>query len=69
LLHKSLTYMENRLTEEVFFRANRQFIVNLNFIKNIEPYFNSTLLVEMKTGQKIDLSQRQSVKFREITGV
>lgn len=69
LLHKSLTYMENRLTEEVFFRANRQFILNLNFIKNIEPYFNSTLLVEMKTGQKIDLSQRQSVKFREITGV
>ena len=69
LLHKSLTYMENRLVEEVFFRANRQFIINLNFIKNIEPYFNSTLLVEMQTGQKIDLSQRQSVKFREITGV
>jgi two-component system LytT family response regulator len=69
LLHKSLTYMENRLTEEVFFRANRQYILNLNFIKNIEPYFNSTLLIEMQNGQKIDLSQRQSVKFREITGV
>jgi len=69
LLHKSLTYMENRLMEDVFFRANRQFIINLNFIKNIEPYFNSTLLVEMENGQKIDLSQRQSVKFREITGV
>jgi two-component system LytT family response regulator len=61
--------MENRLMEDVFFRANRQFIINLNFIKNIEPYFNSTLLVEMENGQKIDLSQRQSVKFREITGV
>ena len=69
LLHKSLTYMESRLAEEVFFRANRQYILNLNFIKNIEPYFNSTLLIEMQNGQKIDLSQRQSVKFREITGV
>jgi two-component system, LytTR family, response regulator len=69
LLHKSLTYMENRLAEDVFFRANRQFILNLNYIKNIEPYFNSTLLIEMQNGQKIDLSQRQSVKFREITGV
>jgi len=69
LLHKSLTYMENRLAEDIFFRANRQFILNLNFIKNIEPYFNSTFLVEMHNGQKIDLSQRQSVKFREITGV
>lgn len=69
LLHKSLTYMESRLPEEIFFRANRQYIINLNFIKNIEPYFNSTLLVEMQNGQKIDLSQRQSVKFRELTGV
>jgi two-component system LytT family response regulator len=69
LLHKSLTYMGSRLPEETFFRANRQFIINLNYIKNIEPYFNSTLLVEMQNGQKIDLSQRQSVKFRELTGV
>lgn len=69
LLHKSLTYMESRLPDDVFFRANRQYIINLNFINNIEPYFNSTLLVEMKGGLKVDLSQRQSVKFREITGV
>lgn len=69
LLHKSLTYMDSRLPEDIFFRANRQFIINLNYVKNIEPYFNSTLLVEMENGQKIDLSQRQSVKFREMTGV
>lgn len=69
LLHKSLTYMENRLPEEVFFRANRQFVFNMNYVKKIDPYFNSTLLIEMSNGQKIDLSQRQSVKFRDITGV
>lgn len=68
LLHKSLTYMENRLPEEIFFRANRQFMFNLNFVKRIEPYFNSTLLIELQSGHKIDLSQRQSVKFRELTG-
>lgn len=69
LLHKSLTYMDSRLPEDVFFRANRQYIINLNYIRNIEPYFNSTLLIEMQNGQKIDLSQRQSVKFRDMTGV
>ncbi len=69
LLHKSLTYMENRLPEENFFRANRQFVFNLDFVVKIEPYFNSTLLITLKSGHKIDLSQRQSVKFREITGV
>ena len=69
LLHKSLTYMEQKLPEDLFFRANRQYMFNLDFIDQIEPYFNSTLLIVMKSGHKIDLSQRQSAKFREITGV
>lgn len=69
LLHKSLSYLESKLPESLFFRGNRQSMFNLNFIKRIEPYFNSTLLIELKSGHKIDLSQRQSVKFREITSV
>lgn len=69
LLHKSLTYLEQKLPEELFFRANRQYMFNLDYIDQIEPYFNSTLLIVMKSGHKIDLSQRQSAKFREITGV
>ena len=69
LLHKSLTYLENRLPEDIFFRASRQFMFNLHFIKNICPYFNSTLQVELQSGHKIELSQRQSSKFKDITGV
>ncbi len=69
LLHKSLSYLEQKLPADLFFRANRQYMFNLDFISQIEPYFNSTLLIVMKSGHKIDLSQRQSVKFREITGV
>ncbi len=69
LLHKSLTYMEQKLPDDLFFRANRQYMFNLDYIDQIEPYFNSTLLIVMKSGHKIDLSQRQSAKFREITGV
>jgi two-component system LytT family response regulator len=69
LLHKSLTYLEQKLPEELFFRANRQYMFNLDYIESIEPYFNSTLLIVMKSGHKIDLSQRQSSKFRDITGV
>ena len=69
LLHKSLTYLEQKLPEDLFFRANRQSMFNLDFVEQIEPYFNSTLLIILKSGHKIDLSQRQSAKFREITGV
>lgn len=69
LLHKSLTYLEQKLPADLFFRANRQYMFNLDFVDQIEPYFNSTLLIVLKSGHKIDLSQRQSAKFREITGV
>jgi two-component system, LytTR family, response regulator len=69
LLHKSLTYLEQKLPEDLFFRANRQYMFNMDFVEQIEPYFNSTLLIILKSGHKIDLSQRQSAKFREITGV
>lgn len=69
LLHKSLTYLEQKLPTDLFFRANRQYMFNLDFVDRIEPYFNSTLLIVLKSGHKIDLSQRQSVKFRDLTGV
>ncbi|GCC51756.1 DNA-binding response regulator [Chryseotalea sanaruensis] len=65
LLHKSLNYMEERLPEEFFFRANRQHIINVNYIANINPYFNSTLQLELRSGIKIDISQRQSVRFKD----
>ena len=48
LLHKSLTYLEQKLPEDLFFRANRQYMFNLDFVDQIEPYFNSTLLIILK---------------------
>ncbi|MCE2995403.1 MAG: LytR/AlgR family response regulator transcription factor [Cyclobacteriaceae bacterium] len=69
MLHRSLNYLEEKLPDEHFFRTSRQEMINVNFIKNIVPYFSNTLQVEMETGIKIDLSQRQSVKFKEKMGI
>ena len=69
LLHKSLNYLEEKLPDSHFFRANRQYLINIHFIQNIESYFNNTLQVEMPDGVKIEISQRQSVKFKELMGV
>jgi two-component system LytT family response regulator len=38
-------------------------------VKNIIPYFSNTLQVELQGGIKIDLSQRQSVKFKDKMGI
>jgi len=66
LILKSLNALEERLDEKFFFRANRKHIVNLRMIEKIEPYFNGGLLLEMKGGEKIEVSRRQTVKFKEM---
>lgn len=66
LILKSLNALEERLDEKVFFRANRKHIVNLKMIDKIEPYFNGGLLLELKGGDKIEVSRRQTVKFKEM---
>jgi two-component system, LytTR family, response regulator len=66
LILKSLNALEERLDEKMFFRANRKHIINLRLIDKIEPYFNGGLLLELKGGEKIEVSRRQTVKFKEM---
>lgn len=66
LILKSLNALEERLDDKIFFRANRKHIVNLRMIEKVEPYFNGGLLLEIKGGEKIEVSRRQAVKFKEM---
>lgn len=66
LILKSLNALEDRLDEKTFFRANRKHIVNLRMIDKVEPYFNGGLLLDLKGGEKIEVSRRQAVKFKEM---
>lgn len=66
LILKSLNALEERLDDRIFFRANRKHIINLRWIEKIEPYFNGGLLLELKGGEKIEVSRRQTVKFKEM---
>jgi two-component system, LytTR family, response regulator len=66
LILKSLNALEERLDEKVFFRANRKHIVNLRMIDKVEPYFNGGLLLDLHGGEKIEVSRRQAVKFKEM---
>ncbi|MBC7937534.1 MAG: response regulator [Rhizobacter sp.] len=66
LILKSLNALEDRLDDKVFFRANRKHIVNMRMIEKVEPYFNGGLLLDLKAGEKIEVSRRQAVKFKEM---
>lgn len=66
LILKSLNNLEKRLDEKHFFRINRKFIVNLKEIAHIEPWFNGGLQVKLKNGETLEVSRRQSAKFKEL---
>jgi two-component system LytT family response regulator len=63
---RSLNSFEEKLDNEVFFRANRKFIINLNHVVSIENWFNGGLKVELSKGEKIEISRRQAIRFRDI---
>jgi two-component system LytT family response regulator len=64
MIKRSLNLLEEKLDPTVFFRANRSQIINTHYIKEIQPYFNNKLQINLITGEKIEVSTRQSVKFK-----
>ena len=65
MIHKSLNALDEKLDERSFFRASRKHIINLSWIKTIETWFNGGLLVELKGGEKVEVSRRQAARFKE----
>lgn len=65
LILRSLNRLEERLDPKLFFRANRQHIINVAWIEKIDPWFEQGLRVRLKGGPEIELSRRQAKKFKE----
>jgi two-component system LytT family response regulator len=65
MIHKSLNALDERLDNRTFFRASRKHIINLGWIENIDTWFNGGLLVQLKGGEKIEVSRRQAARFKD----
>ncbi len=63
-IKKSLNQVEERLPKRFFFRANRQFIVNLQAIAAIEEAIHDGYEITMDNGMKIDISRRQAADLK-----
>jgi len=66
MITRTLNYLESRLDDKTFFRANRQQIINLKWIERIEPWFSGSLRIYLKGGEEIDVSRRQTLKFKDV---
>lgn len=66
MVHKSLNSLVDRLDERSFFRVSRKHIINLDWVEDIETWFNGGLLVKLKGGEKVEVSRRQATRFKEM---
>jgi two-component system, LytTR family, response regulator len=66
LVPKTLNYLESRLDPQIFFRASRQHLVNLNWVKDVEPWFSGSLRLMLRSGQQVEVSRRQAQRFRDL---
>jgi DNA-binding LytR/AlgR family response regulator len=67
-IDKTLTEIEEDFDSSLFFRANRQTIVNLNFIKSFKPHQRVKLLLEMEIAtvdEPIIISQQVAPDFKK----
>jgi two-component system LytT family response regulator len=69
LIHRSLSSVEERLPTEIFFRANRAQLINLQHIATVEPWFSQTIKATLQDGRNIEFSRRSSLIFRETNGL
>jgi two-component system LytT family response regulator len=65
MLAKSMNYVEERLDPQLFFRANRQQIVNLDYIAAIEPWIGDGLMIRMQDGKEVEVSRRQARELKQ----
>lgn len=64
MIKRSLNILQEKLDPAVFFRINRSQIINTHYIKEIHPYFNNKLQIVLTSGEKLEVSSRQSAKFK-----
>ncbi|MCY8308675.1 LytR/AlgR family response regulator transcription factor [Bacillus vallismortis] len=62
----TLVVIEKKLPAADFIRVHRSFVVNTEYIKEIQPWFNSTYNLMMKDGSKIPVSRTYAKELKKL---
>jgi two-component system LytT family response regulator len=68
LLRETMNAIETRLPPDTFFRIHRSRIVNIERIKELQPWFNGEYVVILRNGTKLTLSRGYREKLQERLG-
>jgi two-component system LytT family response regulator len=66
LLRETMSEMERKLGDEKFVRIHRTVIVNLDRIKELQPWFNGEYIVILNNGIKLTASRGYKKKLSEV---
>ncbi|HEY9362374.1 MAG TPA: LytTR family DNA-binding domain-containing protein [Chitinophagaceae bacterium] len=67
LVDKNLSDLEEELGNDIFFRANRQYIININYVKGFKPFEKVKLQINLtipEINHSIIISQETAPTFR-----
>lgn len=65
MIYKALSAIEKRLPEAHFFRASRNFIINVNAINNIEHNVGNSIEITLNNAMRVEVSRRQTAAFKK----
>ncbi|AXY24782.1 DNA-binding response regulator [Suicoccus acidiformans] len=61
----SLAAWEQKLPEGTFMKTHRSFLINLQKVREVQPYFNQTYQVTMANGSKVPVSRTYTKLFKQ----
>lgn len=65
LLRETMTNMEEKLDPDTFYRVHRSTIINLDKVKELEPWFHGDYQIIMENGKKLTLSRNYKRLLRK----
>jgi two-component system LytT family response regulator len=68
LLRETMTAIEAQLDPDVFFRIHRCHIVNIERVRELQPWFNGEYVVCLKSGARLTLSRGYREKLQHRLG-
>ena len=68
LLRETMNAVEEQLPRETFYRIHRCHIVNIERVKELQPWFNGEYVVFLRTGARLTLSRGYREKLQDRIG-
>ena len=68
LFRDTMNSIESHLDSDVFFRIHRSHIINIERVKELQPWFNGEYVVFLKNGTRLTLSRSYRDKLQERLG-